>query len=144
MPLLYPAELASLGTTQPRLSGFNVGGKLRRYVATITLASQVAGTDWFLLARLRSGEKFIEGRITSSVSLGSAVVAIGTNSTHASNGQFRAAAAFTAVDIPTLFGLASAKAGARLAADTDIFMTWASANLPASGTFVAEIDVLSH
>lgn len=143
MPLLYPAELASLGTTQPRLSGFNVGGKIRRYVATITLGSQVAGTDWFLLARLRSGEKFIGGRITTSVSLGSSVAAIGTSATHASNGQFRAAAAFTAVDTPTEFGLASAKAGARLSADTDVFLTWASANLPASGTLVIEIDVLA-
>lgn len=143
MPLLYTAETASLGTSQPRLSGFNYGGKIRRYTATITLGSQVAGTDWFLLARLRAGEKFIEGRITSSVTLGSAVVAIGTNATHASNGQFRAAAAFTTADTPTLFGLASAKAGARLTADTDVFMTWASANLPASGTLVIEIDVLA-
>ena len=143
MPLLYTAETASLGTTQPRLSGFNYGGKIRRYTATITMASQVAGTDWFLLARLRAGEKFIGGRITTSASLGSAVAAIGTSSTHASNGQYRAAAAFTAVDTPTEFGLASAKASARLTADTDIFLTWASANLPASGTLVIEIDVLA-
>lgn len=142
MPLLYSAETASLGTTQPRLSGFNVGGKIRRYVATITLASQ-ATTDWILLARLRAGEKFIGGRITASATLGSSVVAVGTNATHASNGQYRAAGTFTAVDTPTEFGLASAKASARLAVDTDVFLTIATAALPSSGTLVIEIDVLA-
>lgn len=143
MPLLYSAELAGLGQSPinpPRAPVY--GGKVRVYQATITMASQVAGTDWFLLARLPRGTKILYGVIATTTSLGSAVLAIGTNSTHGSNGQYRAAAAFTATDTPTLFGVvATTAANAVLADDTDVFATWASANLPASGTLTIQLYV---
>lgn len=114
------------------------GARFRRYRATIALASQ-ATTDNILLAKPRAGEVFAFGVITSSVSLGSAVVAIGTSQTHASNGQLRAAAAYTAVDTPTFFGLASAVSQSALSDDTKVYATIATAALPASGTLVVDL-----
>lgn len=115
------------------------GARPRRYRATITLASQ-ATADNIYLGRFPAGSIPEVGFITSSVSLGSAVVAIGTNKVHASNGQYRAAAVFTAVDTPTPFGLAAALSGAALTVDTDVYLTIATAALPSSGTLVIDLN----
>ena len=77
-------------------------------------------------------------QINASATLGSSVVAIGTNKTHASNGQLRAAAVFTAA-APTLFGLSSAQDDNELAGDTPIYLTIATAALPASGVLVIDL-----
>lgn len=114
-------------------SGAEIGGRVRRYRATITLASQ-ANADWIFLCNQNPGEIFAYGLITSSVTLGSTVVAIGTSPTHASNGQFRAAGTFTTVDAPVTFGLASAVSQAAPTAITPIYLTSATAALPSSGT----------
>lgn len=115
------------------------GARRRRYRATITLASQ-ATTDNIFLGRFPAGSVPEVGFITSSVSLGTAVIAIGTNKVHASNGQYRAAAVFTAVETPTPFGLTAALSGAALSADTDVYLTIATAALPASGTLVIDLN----
>lgn len=116
------------------------GARRRRYRATITLATQTTA-DNIYLGRIPAGSAYEAGEITSSVSLGTAVIAIGTSKVHASNGQLRPAAVFTAVDTPTAFGTAAALAGGALAGDVDLYLTIATASLPASGTLVVDIHV---
>lgn len=128
-------------TSTPRTipNGSVAGGRMRRHRATITMAAQ-ATTDNILLCRLRPNDYFAFGIITTSATLGSAEAAIGTNQTHASNGQYRAAAVFTAVNTPTLFGLASAISNqTALTAHTPIYLTLGAAALPGSGTLVVDI-----
>ena len=128
------------------------GGRTFRFRASINLGSLDSSTfgtkvttglttaDNLLLGRLPAGYVPDFGMITSSVSLGTSVIAIGTNKVHASNGQYRAAATFTAVDTPTLFGVtASMAALAALAADTPIYLAVATATLPTSGTLIIDL-----
>jgi len=139
MANLYSTELAG-EYTQPKTkpSAPAYGARSRRYRATVTLASQ-ATTDNIALVRIPAGSAYESGCITSSVSLGTSVIAIGTNAVHASNGQLRPAAVHTAVDSPQAFGTAAALAGSALAGDTVIYLTIATAALPASGTLVIDI-----
>lgn len=151
MPLLYSQNLAGqaarpiIKPTDPAY-----GARQFRFRSTINLAAVATGTfgstqagipttDWAMLAIIPAGYVFDYGIITSSVSLSTAVVAIGTSPTHASNGQLRAAATFTAVDTPTLFGLASAQAGAAYTTDTPIYLTAATAAVPSPGTLVIDL-----
>lgn len=139
MAQLYATETAGYALTpivKPTSPG--VGGRMRRYRATITLASQ-ANADWILLARIPTGAMFAFGLITSSVTLATSVIAIGTSPTHGTNGQYYAAAVFTTANQPVLFGLAAAVGGAALAADTLIYLTSATAALPAAGTLVIDL-----
>ena len=127
------------------------GGRLRRFRAVLNLGAATTTTgsgsdtvavttsDNVLLARLPSGACFAFGILTSSVTLGSAVVAIGTSKTHGSNGQYHAAATFTATDTPTLFGLAAAIGGSANSADVPVYLTCATANLPTSGTLIVDL-----
>lgn len=151
MPLTYAQNLAGQAS-RPIIKPSDpaYGGRLFRYrsvlnlaaIATTTFGSTQAGlatTDWAMLGIIPAGYVFDYGVITSSVTLGTAVAAIGTSPTHASNGQLRAAATFTAVDTPTLFGLASAQAGAAYAADTPIYLTCATAAIPSAGTLVIDL-----
>lgn len=136
---LYSTETAGVDTrpaVKPSAGAY--GARFRRYRASITLAGQTT-SDNILLAVIPGGSIFALGVITSSVTLGTAVVAIGTNKVHASNGQYRAAGTFTVVDTPTLFGSAATMSGAALAADTRVYLTIATAALPASGTLVVDI-----
>lgn len=139
-------ELAgtTTGTTQatgvaagykPRATVY--GGRLKRLRATIALASQTT-SDTLLLGNLPAGAVFAFGVLTSSASLGSSTLAIGTA---ASAGAYRAAATFTSTDTPTPFGVTAAVAGsdAGAATETPVIGTIATANLPASGTLVVDI-----
>jgi hypothetical protein len=142
MPDLFSREMTG-ALSRPVVKASSVegyGARRRRYRATITLATQTT-SDNILLAILPAGSIYEVSSITSSVSLGTAVVAIGTSKVHASNGQLRAAAVFTAVDTPTNFGLASALSAGPLANDTPIYLTIATASLPASGTLVIDLNV---
>lgn len=115
------------------------GARRRRYRATVLLATQTT-SDNIYLGRIPAGSVLEVSHITSSVSLGSAVVAIGTNKVHASNGQYRAAAVFTAVDTPTPFMPAAILSAAALSGDVDVYLTIATASLPASGTLVIDLN----
>lgn len=152
MPLLYSQNLAGQAA-RPIIKPADpaYGSGVRRFRCTINLAAVASGAtfgttqagiptaDWVMLAIIPAGYVFDYGIITSSVTLSTAQVAIGTNPTHASNGQYRAAAVFTAVDTPTLFGLASAQSGAALTADTPIYLTTGVAAVPSSGTLVIDL-----
>ena len=128
------------------------GGRAFRFRAVINLASidsSVYGTklttglttaDNLVLGRLPAGYVPDFGMLTSSVTLATSVIAIGTSPTHASNGQYRAAAVSTAVDTPAVFGVTATMAAASaLTTDTLVYLTVATANLPAAGTLVIDI-----
>jgi hypothetical protein len=140
MATLYATEASGyLNSPVPSLpAGAIHGGRMRVYRAKITLASQ-ATTDTIVLARIHRGQRVCFGILTSSVTLGTATIAIGITGT---TGKYRAAATFTAVDTPTLFGPAASVAGADpIATDEDIFITIATAALPASGTLVVDLYI---
>lgn len=138
MPLLFTPQTAGIfdgSLPSAMLNGGRQNAKLRMISAFIDLAALAVTTnDWVLLGKLPAGAHFVGGIITASATMGaSATLAIGTNPVHASNGQYRAAAVFTAVETPTLFGLTAAQAAAGAATPTDVFLTVGTANLPSSG-----------
>lgn len=130
MAALFGQQMTKLVNTPNDLPdpGF-VHGNVRCFNEEITLASQ-ATTDTIAVCRLPKGAIPLFGVLTSTVSLGTSTVAIGIAGT---TGKYRAAAAFTAVDTPTFFGVA-ANVGEQLAAEEDVIITIAVAALPASGT----------
>jgi hypothetical protein len=113
------------------------GARIKRFRATVTLAAQAAA-DTIVLCDLPAGYTFAYGVMTASATLGAtATVAIGTATTPA---KYKAAAIFTAVDTPTLFGTATAGAGQVAATATErIIATVAAAALPGAGTWVVDI-----
>jgi hypothetical protein len=138
MAKFYTVETQLMGDVPPRAPGNEaLGGRKRLYRATIDLDAPKLSTtqngtvittaDTVLLARIPAGMRFAQGRITSSVSLGTATVAIGTA---AAPGKYRAAAVHTAVDTPTSFGVTAAMAAPALGADEEVILTVATANLP--------------
>jgi hypothetical protein len=102
---------------------------VRVFNEKVVLASQPT-SDIIEVARLPKGARVLYGLLSSTVSLGSATLAIGIAGTAA---KYRAAAVFTAVDTPTLFGPAGV-AGEPLASEEIVILTIAAAALPASGT----------
>ncbi len=110
----------------------NFGATLRCIRATITLSAQASG-DEIVLAHLPQGAQFKYGIMTTSVSLGTATVEIGTED---DPDKYRTSGVFTSVNAPTLFGLS---------ADTvpvggeDVILKAGTAALPASGTLVVDL-----
>lgn len=135
MTQTYASEISGQSTTPTtKADGGVVGGRLRRYRATITLASQADG-DTVVLTKVPAGSVFAFGVLNASATLGSATIAIG-NSTTA--GKYRADAVFTAA-APTLFGLYSAADDAALEAEEEVIMTIDTAALPSSGTLLVDL-----
>ena len=122
-----------------QVDGAAQGGHVRVYREQIVLASGVGTTaDTIVVAYPSKGEQFLFGVIASTVTLGTSTVAVGITGT---TGKYRAAATFTAVDTPTLFGAGAAGLGGagKLAADEEVFLTIATANLPTSGTLTVDL-----
>lgn len=129
--------LAAGGTK--RRSGVSQGGRLRVFRATIdldtpnttetTTGTVVASGDKVFLAKVPAGWRFALGMITTSVSLGTSTVSVGTLAAPA---KYRAAAVFTAVNTPTPFGPAAALAADPIGQDEDLYLTVATADLPSS------------
>ena len=137
MATFYVNELAGF-TSQPVVKPsvvLGVGGRLRRYSGSITLATQTT-SDTIVVAQVPAGADFAFGVLTSSISLGASTIAIGITG---STGLYRAAATFTAVDTPTLFGPAASVKATPLATEQTVFITIATASLPASGTLVVDL-----
>lgn len=124
-----------------------VGGRLRRFRAKLTLASQGTGTVDLGL-RIPPGHVFAYGVLNTDTSLGTSTIAIGITG---STGKYKAAGTFTATSTPTLFGVnAAVAATAHTSSEVgssplgegtneDIIMTVAVAALPASGTLVVDM-----
>lgn len=121
------------------------GGRCYRFRSIVNLATVNAGAavttaDAIRLATIPAGYVFDRCEMVSSVSLTTSVLAIGTSQTHASNNQYRPAAAYgTTADLLSVTAPAAAKAGSAQTADTDVFMTVATANLPTSGNVVVDL-----
>lgn len=132
----YAPEVAGLGTTPTGKSNGGVqGGRLRRFRATVTFASQASG-DTITLTQVPAGFTFAYGIVNNTASFGaSATVAIGTA---ASTGKYRAAATLTTTG-PVLIGTTTAADDDALAAEETVIMTVAVAALPASGTAVVDL-----
>jgi hypothetical protein len=122
--------VAAGGTPAPGL----VNGHVRCFVEVVTYASQAAA-DTIVVGTLPKGAKFLYGVLTASVSSGSTTIAIGVSGTAA---KYKAAAAFTATDTPTMFGVATTSHVALSAAET-ILITLAAATAPASGTLTVAL-----
>ena len=132
----YANEVSTLYDTPAGFAnGGVVGGRIRRFRASFTLASQASG-DTITLAKIPAGYAFAYGIINASATLGaSATVAIGTA---ASSGKYRAAAVFTAA-APTLFGVSTAADDDALTAEETVILTVGTAALPSSGTSVVDL-----
>ena len=111
--------------------------RLKRLRATFTYASQTT-SDTLVVGNLPAGATFAYGVLTADTSSGSTTLAIGIAGTTA---KYKAAAAFTATDTPTLFGKAAVVGAAdpALAAEEQVIVTLAAATAPASGTLVVDL-----
>lgn len=129
----YSAGLANVPATPA--DGDVQQARVRVLSEKITLATQTT-SDTIVLGVLPIGATFLYGLMTSTVTFGAtATIAIGISG---STGKYRAAAVFTTVDTPVLFGVTAAKASKLTAAET-VFITIAAANFPASGTLHVDI-----
>lgn len=135
MATTYSAEMNGLLNTVPVTvpSGAVVGGRVRRYRATITLASQAAA-DIVVLAVVPKGAVFAYGVLNSDTSLSTTTIQIGITGTTA---KYKADAVFTATNTPTLFGKTAALVA--LTAEETIILTVSTATAPASGTLVVDL-----
>jgi len=135
MAVLFGANTAPRSTTPAGLvDGSLQGGHVRVYREKITLTGQTTA-DTIVLAYPSSGETFLFGILTSDVSLGTAQVSVGSS---ASPAKYRALAAHTAIDTPTIFGRAAAQ-GVKLTADETTILTITTANLPVGGTLIVDL-----
>lgn len=137
MSTTYATEIAGQSTTPiTKANGGVMGGRVRRFRASITLASQASGDD-IVLAKVPAGANFAYGVITTDTSLGTATVAVGISGTTA---KYKAAAVFTATDTPTLFGKADAiNSDNELASEETVLLTIGTASLPSSGNLVVDL-----
>ena len=136
MATTYANEVAGFGTTpNTKADGGIHGGRLRRFRASFTMASQASGDD-IVLAKVPAGYRFAFGIINASATMGaSATVAIGVSG---NTGKYRAAAVFTAA-APTLFGVSTAADDDALSAEETVILTIAVAALPSSGTAYVDL-----
>ena len=131
----YATEVAGIDSVPTVNSNGGVqGGRLRRFRATITLASQADG-DTIVLASVPAGYAFAYGILNASATLGSSTIAIGVSGTA---GKYRASAVFTAA-APTLFGVSTAVDDAPLTAGETVILTNTTAALPSSGTLIVDL-----
>lgn len=119
-----------------RTRGNVINGRVKRYRATITLAAQVPG-DQFFLFTLPPGASFTQGSLVFSTPLGSSTLGIGPLTAPTKyRGQ---SSGMTTVETPMLFSSAAAEAG-ELTTEEPVYATLGGAMLPSGGTLV--IDVL--
>lgn len=136
MATTYSNEMETILNDTPATfaDGKVVGGRFRRYRATIDLATQAVGT--IVLSRVPEGSVFAYGVLNTDTSLGSATVAIGDVD---DIDLYRSAATFTATNTPTMFGRNLGLKEGPVTAQKEIHLTSAVATLPASGTLFVDL-----
>lgn len=117
-----------LGATKSTPQAGFVHSSIRSFSEQVTLAAQ-AVADTIVVGLVPKGAVFLYGTIETDTTLATATLAIGTGSSAA---KYAAAATYTTVDTPVVFGKTAA-AGVTLAADDTVILTVAVAALPASG-----------
>lgn len=138
MAVLYAASATNAFNTNPpvKVAPSRHGGRVRVVSDVITLATQTTSDTIVLFGgKLPIGAQVLYGVLTSTVTLGTATVAIGITGT---TGKYRAAAAFTAVDTPTTFGPTAVQL-TPLTAEEQVFITIGTASLPSSGTVTVQL-----
>lgn len=127
--------------------GSVVGGRMRRYRAVVTLASQGVG-EVDLDLRIPPGQVFAYGILNTDTSLGTSTLAIGIAG---DTTKYKAASTHTETNTPAIFGPTdvvsasthtSSEVGSSPLGDgtnEDIIATVAVAALPASGTLVIDL-----
>lgn len=140
MAQTYSSELSGIASTpvvKPSATAA-YGARLRRYRASIVLASQVFGAgNEVILAKVPAGLTFAFGILNTDTSLGTSTVSIGTAATPAKYNN--AAQTLTSTNTPTLFAAAAQEEQAALTGEEQIQMLVGTANLPASGNLVVDL-----
>jgi hypothetical protein len=138
-------EYAAYNGTAPQVQPDSAlqAGKIRCLQASFNLANAVqANGDVLTLGQIPAGARIKNIKMTSSVSLATSTVSIGTA---ASAAKYRAAGTFTTVDVPTIVGPgAVAKAAAANSVAETLIATVGVAALPAAGTLIFEIEYVTR
>lgn len=136
MATVYSKEMTIINTGKEAYAGV-VGGRVRRYRATVELKAQAAD-DVIELIEVPANETFAFGVIYVSATLGTATLAIGTAD---DADAYMADDTVTTADTPVFFGTTAAAAAdtASETGKTTITATVGTAALPASGTLVVDI-----
>lgn len=121
-------------TTGEKAHAKDVTGKVRVFRESVALASQAAASI-IRVGQLPQGARFLYGILTTTVSLGSTTIKIGTA---ANDDAMRAAGTFTSANAPTFFGHTDAMA-LDVTGETDVILTTAAATAPASGTLYVQL-----
>lgn len=132
MPSTIAAALATVPRTYPPVSA--VGGKTRTSLEVFNYATDAQGA-YNIGPAIPAGARILSVELNTSVSTGSATLAIGIAGTA---GKYRAAAALTTADTWVQANLTAAVTDV-LAADEQLVMTVAAATLPASGRLLVRI-----
>jgi hypothetical protein len=141
MPFVNASSAAAANAGADLVPVADLGGKLRVAQAVFNFNTD-AQAVYTIPIRLPRGARVLETAINTSVTTGSATIAIGIAGTAA---KYRAAAAVTSADlwvgsgVATVGGVLNATAGAVLAAEEQLIMTVAAASLPASGRMVIRV-----
>lgn len=136
MAKVYSKEMTIINAGKAVYAGV-VGGRVRRYRATVELKAQAAD-DVIELIEVPANKTFAFGVIFTSVTLGKATLAIGTAD---DPDAYMVAKTVTTADAPVFFGTADAASAdtTAKAGKTTITATVGSAALPASGTLVIDV-----
>lgn len=133
MATSYGAQMTKVTTGAVNSPGF-VNGSLRVFSEQVTYATQTTG-DTVYVARLPKGSVFLYGMLNTSVTLGTATLAIGiTGATQ----KYLIARTLTVTGTPTAFGV-NAAVGVAVTQDEDLYITIAETALPTSGKL--DVDV---
>lgn len=143
----YSNELdgALNATTEPavKAEGYAVGARVRVVRATVDLDSQASG-DTIVIGKPQAGMVFSHGLITTDTSLGTSTISIGD--TDDPDG-YRADGTLTTTNVPEVFGTVpginnTTDGPIVYAGDTEVKITIATADLPASGRMVVDLVYL--
>jgi len=133
MPNTFAPEIAMTDSVPSgKANGGVVGGRMRRFRATIEYKGQASG-DTITLAKVPPGMTFAFGVLTATATAGTTTIAIGKAGAVA---KYRAAATFTAADTPTFFGLAAAAGSVPSTEEEMVIATLAVASLPTSANYL--------
>jgi len=139
MAQTYSNELAGIASNPPVKPSATAayGARMRRYRASIVLASQVFGAgNEIILAKVPAGLTFAFGMINTDTSLGTSTVSVGISGTV---GKYLAAQVLTGTNTATIFSLVAQEEATAYTAEEVIFLQVLVANLPASGNLVVEL-----
>lgn len=143
MVMYYCNELAGTSDGLSQSAAFGLvapwgavqGARVRRFRATITLASQAAGSQ-FLLANVPPSHSLCFGHVVSDTTLGDATVQVGTSE---DSDAYLAASAVASANTPVQFAPVAQTSADPTSSDTIVYLTTGAAALPASGTLVVDL-----